>query len=839
MRSDAHKKAMRFRITTWTLLLAASAVLILLPGLVVAMDLFRAEGLRRDSLDAADSRTRIEGILASLGEAESDQRAYIITGRHTRLDGYARARDQALRSIAIQGASAPVGPNGRASVLALQTDVTRKFVDMGREIELHDRLGLAAAAAAVASDTDVLDMQRIRTRVSGLLDEACQILADRRAEAVKLRVQRLAFSVLLAAGLAGFAGVAVWTQWTRTRERQRLLEVAGEAGVRFEAILDSAMDAVVSLSPTGAIETANAAAVGMFGYSREEMLLRDFSLLIRTTPARREAFLRRIATQGVQADRGVLSLVGQHKDGSILPLDVALGAMTLADGMHVTAIMRDVSERRRLEEMKDEFISTVSHELRTPLTSIAGALGLLKGGAGGQMSERATRLIQLAESNSARLVRLVNDILDIEKIESGKVSFSFKPLHLCDLVRSSVDGMAGLAEDRGVRLKLREPLVDLGALGDEDRLMQVLANLLSNALKFSPRTSEVEIWIERLADRARVCIQDQGPGIPEGLRARIFEKFGQGGSAEGRHDGTGLGLPIAREIVRRHGGRLDFETPATQGSRFWFELPLYDLGQAVDAEPEKRLLICEDDPLAAEFLANDLEARGWRCDTVATAAEAERALQSCRYATLLLDMRLPDASGLSLLRSLRGAPNTRRLPVIVVSGSLEGRVEAAELQITDWLDKPVNLARLGRAVQTALIQTVGPAPCILHVDDDRDILEVTRCLLGAVGEITSASSLVAARLVLDGTTPDLVILDMDLPDGSGAELLDELVDAQGRPLPVIVYSARAPRPEVAERVPAVLLKSPSTLPSLVRLVRRMLDCPANDDESAPWVEMSA
>lgn len=166
-------------------------------------------------------------------------------------------------------------------------------------------------------------------------------------------------------------------------------------------------------------------------------------------------------------------------------MDVALGAMDLPTGRHLVAVVRDISERRRVEAMKDAFVSTVSHELRTPLTSIAGSLGLLAGGAAGELPEKASRLIGIAHSNSQRLVRLINDILDVEKLESGRQPMTMEVLDLRDVARRSVEGVQGYADQLGVVLSLGEG-EPAPVRGDMDRLIQVVTNLLSNAAKFSP-----------------------------------------------------------------------------------------------------------------------------------------------------------------------------------------------------------------------------------------------------------------------------------------------------------------------------------------------------------------
>lgn len=235
----------------------------------------------------------------------------------------------------------------------------------------------------------------------------------------------------------------------------------------------------------------------------------------------------------------------------------------------------DVTESRRVERMKTEFVSTVSHELRTPLTAIAGSLGLLAGGVAGALPDKARNLILMARSNSDRLVRLVSDILDMEKIESGRLEFRIKTQPLAPILRHAVENNAAYAEKFGAGLECIILAEDALAQVDEDRLHQVITNLLSNAAKFSPQGGIVRASLGNgPGDRWRIEIADQGPGIPETFRAHVFEPFAQADGTDARRlGGTGLGLSISKRIVERLGGAMSFETETDRGTRFFVDLP--------------------------------------------------------------------------------------------------------------------------------------------------------------------------------------------------------------------------------------------------------------------------
>lgn len=355
--------------------------------------------------------------------------------------------------------------------------------------------------------------------------------------------------------------------------------------------------------------------------------------------------------------------------------------------------------------------------------------------------------------------------------------------------------------------------------GDPDRLIQVVTNLLSNAAKLSPRGGEVSVAVYPESRIARLSVTDGGPGIPEAFRTRIFSKFAQADSSDTRvKGGTGLGLVIGREIAERHGGRLWFESTEGEGATFHLDLPLAaEIAQAGDDGP--RVLVVEDDADAAATLRVMLETEGVSVDWVETAEEALAAIGAQTYMAALVDLGLPDRDGISLIRSLRSKVEGRGLPVVVVSGDVaRGRRRGRALEVLDWLEKPIDEGRLRAAVAAIRRRTEADRPLILHVDDDRDILDVTRAALAETAEVVGARSLAEARERIQARRPDLIILDIGLPDGSGLDLLPE-IGGDGPGVPVVVYSAQETDQQLVERVEAVLTKSRTSLTELVRTVR--------------------
>jgi signal transduction histidine kinase len=248
--------------------------------------------------------------------------------------------------------------------------------------------------------------------------------------------------------------------------------------------------------------------------------------------------------------------------------------------------LRYAIERKRLDRLKDEFIATVSHELRTPLTSIFASLGLLVGQATGDLPEPMVRLLAIAHRNSERLVRLVNDILDTEKMQSGRVVFTFARVDVRSLVEHAIEGNRELAEGYGVRMRLEGAHAVCDVRADPDRLAQVVTNLLSNALKFSPAQDEVVVAIEESTDAVRISVRDHGAGISADFKPHIFERFAQADATNSRQNGgTGLGLSIVKQIVDRLGGEVSFADAPAGGTIFHVALPCwgqFDAAKALD-----------------------------------------------------------------------------------------------------------------------------------------------------------------------------------------------------------------------------------------------------------------
>jgi PAS domain S-box-containing protein len=460
----------------------------------------------------------------------------------------------------------------------------------------------------------------------------------------------------------------------------------------------------------------------------------------------------------------------------------------------VLAVAVDVSARRQVERMKAEFISTVSHELRTPLTAIRGGLSMVTGGMAGEVPEAMRPLLEIAHKNSERLVRLINDILDIEKLESGRLVLNLQPLALRPLLAQAIEQIGGYAGEFGVRVHL-VPGEDAEVDVDPDRFAQVMANLLSNAIKHSPPGEEVVVVLAVRDDHVEVSVADRGAGIPEAFRGRVFERFAQADSSDVRtRGGTGLGLAITRSLVEQLGGSIGFDTQTDHGTCFFVRLPLARRNAVppVDAEGRQRVLLVDGDAAAATQLAGLLEQHGHATVVAASAAQARQVLASTPVYALTVNLALPDEDGLAFVRALRSQQAYRHLPILALGvqppAPEREAVSGGAVGIVDWLHKPLDPGRVVEAVRACLRGSGTPAQ-VLHVEDDADLRTLVAHLLEDEAlQLHGAGSLAEARRELAARHHDLVILDLMLPDGDGSELLAELA-AASPPTLAIIFSA--------------------------------------------------
>lgn len=352
-------------------------------------------------------------------------------------------------------------------------------------------------------------------------------------------------------------------------EQQRTLN---ESEHRYETLLGTATDAFFLHDLDGKIIDVNNQACQSLGYTKDELInmsVSDIDINIKTEK------LKEPWNKLKKGENARIESTHCRKDGSTFPVEVGIGHIHIEDKLLVSVLVRDITERKRVEKMKNEFVSTVSHELRTPITSIIGSLGLMRGGAVGELTPQAQEMLIVAENNTNRLLMLVNDILHIQKIESGDIDMTFEEMEVIPFLKQSIEDNNAYADQFGVKFIIEPFDNNLHINANKDRLMQVMANLLSNAAKFSHENGVVEVSVATQTNNMiRISVADHGYGIAREFYPTIFDKFTQEDSSDTRSKGgTGLGLNISKAIIEKHGGKIDFKSEVNVGTTFYFDLP--------------------------------------------------------------------------------------------------------------------------------------------------------------------------------------------------------------------------------------------------------------------------
>jgi len=388
-------------------------------------------------------------------------------------------------------------------------------------------------------------------------------------------------------------------------ERRRAEQALQASEARTRSVLDNMLEGLIVVNEESLIEAVNPAAERTFGYPAREMVGQSLKMLLpRARMSNAESYLRDARKRSMGR---VTTWEGRRKNGDLFPFELSLYEFTTASGRRFAGHVRDVSERREVDRMKKEFVATVSHELRTPLTSIRGSLGLLSAGVLGPLGPDAAEAVGIAERNAIHLIDLLNDILDLERLENGRMEMEMRPMPIATALARAHDAVRGMAEAQGVAVALE--VTDAQVVGDENRIVQVLVNLLSNAVKFSPRGAAITVCAQEAAGFVEVAVRDRGRGIPRSYQRSIFERFQQVEASDSRKNGgTGLGLAICKTIVEQHGGTIGVESEVGRGSTFWFRVPAAPIASAVPCPvPPPRV-----EPLHPLKATREEQATTWR-----------------------------------------------------------------------------------------------------------------------------------------------------------------------------------------------------------------------------------
>jgi PAS domain S-box-containing protein len=470
------------------------------------------------------------------------------------------------------------------------------------------------------------------------------------------------------------------------REEVRAALTASEA--RHRAVLENMLGGLLVVDERGFIESANAEAERIFGYARGQLVGQHLSVLMppgmigEATGTLRDAFKKAISR--------ITEWEGRRRSGEVFPFELALYEIETPAGRRFGGHIRDLSERREVERLKKEFVAVVSHELRTPLTSIRGSLSLLAGGALGDLPDEAKEVVTIADRNTVRLIHLINDILDLERLEAGRMPMYVSLHPVREVCERAVDAVRAVADLQGVAIDVRP--MDAHVLGDADRLVQVIVNLLSNAVKFSASGAAVVVSAAEDDGWVEVRVQDHGRGIPSSYHEAIFHRFRQVESSDGRmKGGTGLGLPICKAIVEQLGGTIGVDSQLGQGSTFWFRLRSRRpetaddglLAAMADAIPEGAadVLLLDEDEALLGVVGRQLLSAGIPVRIARTVRQGIELARSRAPSLLMLDVRFPDGDGFEVVRALAADEALRQTPLLVYTSRDLTDVERERLRL--------------------------------------------------------------------------------------------------------------------------------------------------------------
>jgi PAS domain S-box-containing protein len=844
----------------WRIALAGSAGLVIL---IVVFGLTVVNAIRvRGSLDdlsnlhlAAESFRSINNTLLSM---ESSQRGFLLTGDSIDLapfDTAMRALERRMDSMhRVQSAF----PADSSRFELLDSLVGVRLSQMNATIAAFHAQGAAAATRQMNRNRATGSMDSIRATLRALN-------AGEEAERIKVRTvsARAGQTLVLAELLGGALALALLLVALRRIFADLDARESAEGSLRRS---QQFLDSVIDLLPVMVfVKDAREMRFVRFNRTAEQLVGLPRSVVLGRTDA--DLFPAPMAEGFRTVDRAVLAS-DEVRD---IPEEVLVASNGAVRTMHtrkvtirddeghpafLLGVSEDITARKRAEQdiqrardtaeaanqTKSEFLAKMSHELRTPLNSIIGFSQLLEEESFGPLNDRQRRYVGNVLTSGRQLLELINDILDLSKVEAGRMELSLAAVALVPLLHEAIALVEPLAVQSRLHLSLEieEPLP--AVLVDASRLRQVLYNLLGNAIKFTGPGGRVTLraaWTKTRsragARMIRITVQDTGVGIRPDDLERIFREFEQVDSDPTRNQqGTGLGLALSRRLVELHGGRIWAESEVGLGSSFHVELPVSPEAQ-VDrtgsraardrVAPEGPLvLVVEDDPHMAELTRDYLEAAGYR---VAHAGDGDVVTQRVAELSpdaITLDVLLPGRDGLAVLRALKADPRSAAIPVLMMS-IVDERVRGLALGAFDWLLKPVRREALVAAIQRAVTGAAARHPTVLAIDDDPGALDIITAIIEGAGfrAVTTTDARHGLELA-DLDPPAAIILDLVMPGLSGFELVAALRERPATcAVPIIVFSARdldaAERTRLEQQVLQILSK-PDT-GELVAALRRL------------------
>lgn len=582
---------------------------------------------------------------------------------------------------------------------------------------------------------------------------------------------------------------------------------------RFEAVLNAANDGIAMLDTDGCFVLVNRRFGELLG-TRAPLLLHH--TLEEARPLLIDKLSHRLAALAPTETRAVAEEIIALEEPDRRFLQFYTAPVAGVDGSEVIGriiALRDITRERELDKMKTDFISVVSHELRTPLTSIKGYTDLLLSGAAGENSEIQTEFLGIIQLSTTRLSNLINDILDISRIESGTLKIKHEPIDYRHLVADTLRLMKAAADAKDISMDAALPETIPPVRGDADKVTQVLTNLVSNAIKYTPQGGWVKVSLEVTGDTSvTTCVADSGIGVAPEDQAKLFQRFFRADNTSTREaGGTGLGLVIAKTLIELMGGTIWLQSEPGRGSRFSFTLPLFlETGNAPAplpvALPERGIglvLIVDDDAYVRSLIRQALHRRGYGTLEASDCAEAQQKARLHKPDAVSLDILMPGMDGLQALRTLKNDPATAPIPVVVVSVLGDPAHGDLTLGLFSFLQKPFTPGDLARAL-TAMLGASGNtralAVCTAGTDACRDCSATVPSLAAAGLTLTVAESAPDAVAYVITETPGVIVLDTAMPDAALFDLLTALkAEEEAARIPIVLLTddSAAPGPPFA------------------------------------------
>jgi signal transduction histidine kinase/CheY-like chemotaxis protein len=592
---------------------------------------------------------------------------------------------------------------------------------------------------------------------------------------------------------------------------------------RMESVLNATNDGIALLSREGRFSLVNRRFCEMLGTSSEALMHRTLSdaqphLVERLAqPDRLMSHVAALTVEDMNDPIGVAEEIIEMTAPEHRFFQVYTAPVQGENGSSIIGriiALRDVTRERELDKMKTEFISVVSHELRTPLTSIKGYTDLLLSGATGETTELQNEFLGIIQSSTTRLSNLINDILDISRIESGKIEIKHEPIDYRKIVADTLRLLRAAADEKQIVMDASLPESMPPVRGDTDKVTQVLTNLVSNALKYTPPGGWIKVLLEVTGEASvTTCVADSGIGIAPDDQKRLFQKFFRADNSSTREaGGTGLGLVIAKTIVELLGGAIWVDSEMGRGSRFYFTLPLSpETGAAPSREPTVLpdrgiglVMVVDDDAHVRGLIQHHLHRRGYG---TLGASDGKEALQKARQHkpdVIALDLLMPGMDGLQLLRGLKQDPATASISVIAVSVVGDPSRGGLALAAFSFLPRPADEAQLAETVLRAVPggsagrHSLGQDHTVLYLAcrpvpplaSDGTGMRIATDVLAEAGITLLAAEAAQEAVALTITrSPVLILIDMGLPDDSLFELLTALKgEDEAARIPIVLLS---------------------------------------------------